>query len=332
LEVATSFARRKFVGGIAATLAWPFVGHAQQGERIRRIGVLTGRSEDDETTAWLGALQQRLSERGWRIGGNLRIEIRADSDVERRRAHANELVSLHPEVLLAVGNPEVVALHQATQSIPIVFALVGNPVGSGFVSSLAHPGGHITGFMHFEPAMGGKWLEMLKEIAPSVQRVMVIYLPEVQANVEFLREARAAGAVYGVAIIDGAVRDRQDVQRAILAFAAEKAGGLIALPNPVTGSNRDLIGALSLRLRLPTIGAFRYMPTSGTLASYGIDILNVFRSAGDYIDRILRGEKPADLPVQAPTKYELVINVKAAHALGIDVSPMLLARADEVIE
>jgi putative tryptophan/tyrosine transport system substrate-binding protein len=325
--------RRDLIALLGSTAAaWPLGARAQQQERMRRIGVLTGRSDDAESQAWLGALKERLSQRGWNTGRNLRIDVRTGGGVEQRQADADELVRLQPDAMLAVGNPEVVALRQATQGIPIVFALVGDPVGSGFVSSLARPGGNITGFMHFEPAMGGKWLEMLKETAPSVRRVLVLMLPEVQANVEFVRAARAAGATYNVSVTENGVHDAQDIQRAITAFADEPDGGLIALPNPVTGTHRDLIANLTMHSHLPSIGAFRYMPVSGTLASYGIDIATIFRNAADYIDRILRGEKPADLPVQAPTKYELVINLKTAKALGLDVPTTLLARADEVIE
>jgi putative ABC transport system substrate-binding protein len=205
-------------------------------------------------------------------------------------------------VLLAVGNPAVVALGRATQSIPIVFALVGDPVGSGFVSSLARPGGNVTGFMHFEPAIGGKWLEMLKEMAPSIRRALILLLPEVEANVQFARAAQAAGATYNVSVTERSVHREDDIQRAITAFASEPDGALIALPNPVTGTHRALIADLAMHSRLPSMGAFRYMPVSGTLASYGIDIPGIFRNAADYMDRILRGENAAHLPVQAPTK------------------------------
>jgi putative ABC transport system substrate-binding protein len=282
--------------------------------------------------AWLGALKERLSQRGWRTGRNLRIDIRANSAVEQRQADAEELVRLQPDAILAVGNPQVAALRRATQSIPIVFALVGDPIGSGFVGSLARPGGNVTGFMHFEPAMGGKWLEILKEIAPSVRRVLILLLSEVEANLQFVRAAQAAGGTYNVSVTERGVHHGIDIQRAITGFASDPDGGLIALPNPVTGSHRDLIANAALQSRLPSIGAFRYMPVSGTLASYGIDIPAIFRNAADYIDRILRGEKPTDLPVQAPTKFELVINLRTAKALGLEVSPMMLARADEVIE
>jgi putative tryptophan/tyrosine transport system substrate-binding protein len=325
--------RRDLIALLGTTAAvWPLGARAQQPERMRRIVVLTGRSEDAESQAWLGALKERLSQRGWNTQRNLRLDIRASSGVEQTQADADELVRLQPDAVLAVGNPQVLALRQATQGIPIVFALVGDPVGSGFVSSLARPGGNITGFMHFEPAMGGKWLEILKETAPSVRCVLILLVPEVQANREFVRAAQAAGATYNVSVTEAGVHDGQDIQQAIKAFSGEPGGGVIALPNPVTGTHRDLIANLALHSRLPSIGAFRYMPVSGTLASYGIDIATIFRNAADYIDRILRGEKPADLPVQAPTRYELVINLKTAKALGLDVPPTLLARADEVIE
>jgi putative ABC transport system substrate-binding protein len=326
--------RRELIAllGTTAAVAWPLWARAQQAERLRRIGVLTGRSNDAETQEWIEALKQRLDERAWRDGRNVRVDIRGGSDVERWEAYAGELVASAPDVIVAVGNPGVAALRRQTQSIPIVFALVGDPVGSGFVDSLARPAGNVTGFMHFEPAIGGKWLEMLKEIAPSIRRVLVLLLPEVKANVDFARAAQAAGVTYNVAVSSIGVHDARDIEHAVTTFAGEPDGGLIALPNPVTGNNRALVAELAIRSRLPAIGAFRYMAASGVLASYGIDIPDVFRNTGEYVDRILKGEKTADLPVQAPTKFELLINLKTAKALGLTVPPMLLARADEVIE
>jgi putative ABC transport system substrate-binding protein len=213
-----------------------------------------------------------------------------------------------------------------------VFVQVGDPVGSGFVASLARPGGNVTGFMHFEPAMGGKWLEVLKEITPAMTRALILLLPEATANVEFVRAAQAAGPIYKVAVSSAGVHNAGDIERAVTAFAGEPNSGLIVLPNPISGTHSPLIAELAVRHRLPTIGAFRYIAASGGLASYGIDVRDVYRRAAEYIDRILKGEKPADLPVQAPTKYELVINLKTAKALGLEVPTTLLARADEVIE
>jgi putative ABC transport system substrate-binding protein len=325
--------RREFitlVGGAAAT--WPLAARAQQAARIRRIGVLTGRAEDAESTGWVAAFKQRLGQLGWSEGRNVRVDVRADGDVERWQTRVDEMVASAPDVIVVVGNPGVAALLRDTRTIPVVFALVGDPVGSGFVASLARPGGNITGFMHFEPAMGAKWLEILKTIAPSITRALVLQLPEVTANNEFVRNAQTAGPSHDVSVSSAGVHNAGDIERAIAALTAEPNGGLIVLPNPVASTHRGLIAQLAIRHRVPTISAFRYMAESGALASYGIDINDVFRRVAEYTDRILRGEKPADLPVQAPVKYELVINLGTAKALGIAVPPTLLARADEVIE
>jgi putative tryptophan/tyrosine transport system substrate-binding protein len=325
--------RREFItllGG--ATAAWPLAARAQQGERMRRVGVLTGRPVDPESLGWVDAMRQRLKELGWSDGRNLRIDIRGSSNVEQWAINAGELAASTPDVIIVVGNPSVEALKRETRTIPIVFALVGNPVGSGFVASLARPGGNITGFMHFEPEMGGKWLEVLKEITPAMTRTLVLLLPEVTANVEFVRAAQAAGSTYQVEVSSAGVHGAGDIERAVTAFAGKPDSGLIVLPNPITSTHRTQIAELAVRHRLPTIGAFRYIPASGGLASYGIDILDLFRRAAEYADRILKGEKPADLPVQAPTKYDLTINLKTAKALGLTVPPYVLARANEVIE
>jgi putative ABC transport system substrate-binding protein len=325
--------RREFItlfGGVAAS--WPLGARAQQSGRIRRIGVLTGRAEDAESTGWVEAFKQRLAQLGWSEGRNARVDVRADGDVERWQSRVDEMVASGPDVIVVVGNPGVAALLRDTRSIPVVFALVGDPVGSGFVASLARPGGNITGFMHFEPAMGAKWLEILKTIAPSITRALVLQLPEVMANNEFVRNAQTAGPSHDVAVSSAGVHNAGDIERAIAALTAEPNGGLIVLPNPVASTHRGLIAELAIRHRVPTISAFRYMAESGALVSYGIDINDVFRRVAEYTDRILKGEKPADLPVQAPVKYELVINLRTAKALGIAVPPTLLARADDVIE
>jgi putative tryptophan/tyrosine transport system substrate-binding protein len=325
--------RREFItllGGAAA--AWPLTARAQQSARVRRIGVLTGRVEDVESLGWIEAMRQRLNELGWSDGRNVRIQLRAGGDVEQWQTYAGELVASAPDVIVVVGNPGVAALRKETRTIPIVFVQVGDPVGSGFVASLARPGGNVTGFMHFEPAMGGKWLEMLKEITPAMTRALVLLLPEATANVEFVRAAQAAGPTYQVAVSSAGIHKAGDIERAVTAFAREPNGGLIVLPNPISGTHSPLIAELATRHRLPTIGAFRYVAASGALASYGIDVRDLYRRAAEYIDRIFKGEKPADLPVQAPTKFELAINLKAAKALGLQVPETLLARADEVIE
>jgi putative ABC transport system substrate-binding protein len=329
--------RREFIAllGGGAMAAPPLLARAQQLGRVRRVGLLlAGTLEGDgETEARLKALRERLAQLGWIEGRNLALFVRAfTGEGEQIRAYARELAGLSLDVILVVSNPVLAAMRQAAPATPIVFVQVGDPVGSGFVSSLAHPGGTITGFMHYEPAMGGKWLETLKEVSPGISRALVLLLPDVAANVEFLRAAQAAGPVQNVAVEEAGVRNTDDVLRAMTSFGDGPAAGVVALPNPVTGGNRKLIADLAIKQRLSTITAFRYVAASGALVSYGIDVLALFQSAAGYIDRILKGEKPAELPVQAPTKYELVINLKTAKALGLDVPPMLIARADEVIE
>jgi putative ABC transport system substrate-binding protein len=315
-----------------SAIMWPLTAPAQQSLRIRRVGVLTGRAADPESLTWVEAFRQRLKELGWSDGRNVSINLVADGDVQQWRANAGKMVASAPDVIIVVGNPGVTALQQETRTIPIVFVLVGDPVGSGFVGSLARPGGNITGFMHFEPAMGAKWLEILKSISPTMTRALVLHLPEVKANVEFVRSAQDAGPIFKVAVSAAGVHNTDDIERAVTAFSGEPGGGLILLPNPITGTHRGLVAELAIRHRMPSIAAFRNVVASGALASYGIDILGIYRRAAEYADRILRDEKPADLPVQAPTKYELIINLKTALAIGLEVPQLLLARADEVIE
>jgi len=325
--------RRDFTKVLAGSAVfWPLAARAQQPGPIRRVGVLTGRAADAESLTWVEAFRQRLKELGWNDGRNIRIDLLADGDLRQWQANARKMVASAPDAIIVVGNPGVVALQQETPTIPIVFVLVGDPVGSGFVGSLARPGGNITGFMHFEPAMGAKWLEILKAIAPPMNRALVLHLPEVRANVEFVRSAQNAGPIFNVAVNSAGVHNPDDIRQAITAFAAEPGGGLIILPNPVAGTYGALVAELAIRYRLPTIAAFRNVVASGALASYGIDIPGIHRRAAEYTDRILKGEKPSDLPVQAPIKYELIINLKTARTIGLEVPAALLARADEVIE
>lgn len=325
--------RRDFFKSIAIPLAcFPGATRAQQTNPVRRIGILTGRAEDPESLAWIEAFRQRLAELGWTDGRNVRLELVADGNAERWYANAREMVTSGPDLIIVVGNPGVSALQKETRTIPIVFVQVGDPVGSGFVASLARPGGNITGFMHFEPAMGAKWLETLKSIAPTIARVLVLYLPEVKANIEFARSAEAAAQSYQVAVSSVGVHSPRELDDAVNTFAAEPGGGLIILPNPISGTHRARIAELAIQHRLPSIASFRNLVESGVLACYGIDVLNLYRRAAEYADRILRKEKPADLPVQAPTKYEMVINLKTARAIGLEVPALTLARADEVIE
>jgi putative ABC transport system substrate-binding protein len=325
--------RRDAIKAIATSVvAWPLSARAQRSERVRHVAILTGRAEDPESLSWVDAFRQRLGELGWSDGRNVRIELLADGDVDRWQANARRMVASSPDVIIAVGNPGVSALQRETSTIPIVFVQVGDPLGSGFVTSLAHPGGNVTGFMHFEPAMGAKWLEVLKAIAPSTSRVLVLYLPEVAANFEFVRSAQAAEGTYDVAVSSAGIRNAEDIEKAIDEFAKEPNGGLIVLPNPISGMHRALIAEMAIRHRLPSIAVFRNMAASGILASYGIEVANLYRRAAEYTDRLLKGEKAKDLPVQLPTKYDLVVNMKTASALGLEIPAMLLARVDEVIE
>jgi len=325
--------RRDAIKTIAAfAVGWPFVARAQRAERVRHVGLLTGRPEDPESLSWVDAFRRRLGELGWSDGGNVRIDLLADGDVDRWQANAHRLVASSPDVIIVAGNPGVSALQRETSTIPIVFVQVGDPVGSGFVTSLAHPGGNVTGFMHFEPAMGAKWLEVLKAIVPTTARALVLYLPEAAANLEFVRSAQAAQGTYGVVVSSAGIHKAEDIEKAIAEFAQEPNGGLIILPNPISGTHRALIAETAIRHRLPSIAVFRNMTVSGVLACYGIEVSNLYRRAAEYTDRLLRGEKAKDLPVQLPTRYELIVNMKTATALGLEIPPMLLARVDEVIE
>ena len=326
--------RREFIALAGIAAAWPLMARAQQVDRLRRIGVLQTLAENDpEAKFRTTALLRELQRLGWTEGRNVRIDSRFAGDLERLRSHAAELVALKPETILIQSNPGVALLAELDRTIPTVFVLVADPVGSGFVQSLARPGGNVTGFTNFEPSMGGKWLELLTEVVPSVSRVAALYHAQTAANVAMLNAAEAAASsVGGVKVIRAAIQDAPSVEQAINAFAADPHGGLIVMPHPVTTGARTLIIETALRHHLPAIGAFRYWAAGGTLISYGVDEIDLFRRAASYVDRILRGEKPADLPVQAPTKFQLVINLKTAKALGIDVPSRLQQLADEVIE
>ena len=328
--------RREFLAALssAAAATSPFAVRAQQPERMRRIGALIALAENDpEQRARNTAFLNRLEELGWKDGRNLRIDYRfSEGDPERMRAHARELVALSPDLILVQGNPALTALRQTTSTVPCVFVQVSDPVDSGFVKSLAHPGGNLTGFTNFEPEMGGKWLEVLKENAPDIVRAVVLLQADLSVHSAYLRAAETAGRRFGTAVIVAEVRNVADIERAVTALAAEPRSSLIVLPSPVHFVHRDQIIALAARHRLPSIYPLRLFANAGGLMSYGIDQIDQYRRAAGYVDRILKGEKPADLPVQAPTKYELVINLKTAKALGLTISPSVLARADEVIE
>ena len=329
--------RREFITLLCgAAVVWPLAAHAQQPEQMRRIGVLMNRAADDpEGQARLAAFQQALQQLGWNDGRNVRIDTRwGEDDVDRERRAAAELVALAPDIIFASGTLSVAALQKVSRTVPIVFVGVTDPVGAGVVDSLARPGGNVTGFMIYEYSFGGKRLELLKQIAPSVTRVAVLRDPANPAgSAEFAAiQAVAQSLSVQVSPVDSR-RDAGEIERAITAFARSPNGGLILTPNAAAVSvNRDLIITLAAQHKLPAAYPFRYMVTGGGLMSYAPDVVDQCRRAAGYVDRILKGEKPADLPVQAPTKYELVINLKTAKALGLTVPPSLLTSADEVIE
>ena len=334
--MASHIGRRKFLATLGgAAVVWPVAARAQQRETMRRIGVLMNLASDDaEGQARLTAFAQGLQQFGWTDGRNARIEYRwAVGDAERIRKQAAELVTLAPDVILAAsGVPVVTALLQATRTVPIVFAQVIDPVGAGFVDSLARPGGNATGFMTFEYSLAGKWLELLKEIAPGVKRVAVLRDVGSSSGIGQLGAIQSAASSFGMELSLVGMSDAGEIERAVTAFARAANGGVIVTGSTPAIVHRELITTLAARHRLPAVYASRYFVTVGGLISYGPDSIDPFRRAAGYVDRILKGEKPADLPVQAPTKYELVVNLKTAKALGLDLPPTLLARADEVIE
>jgi putative ABC transport system substrate-binding protein len=326
--------RREFITLVGGMAAWPLVAQAQQPERMRRIGVLHGPAADDpEIKARDAAFEQELRRLGWTNGGNVQIDLRwGAGDADRVRKYAAELVMLAPDVIVTSGAGPVSALMQATTSVPIVFVLAADPVGAGFVDSLARPGRNATGFTSLEYSFGGKWLELLKEIAPNVTRAAVIRDPTDSAGIGLFSAIQSAASSAHVELTAVNVRDVGAMDRAIGAFARGQNGGLILTASAVAFVHRDAIVAQAARHKLPAVYFARPFVTAGGLASYGVDTVNQYRRAAGYVDRILKGEKPADLPVQAPTKYELVINLKTARILGLTVPPTVLARADEVLE
>jgi putative tryptophan/tyrosine transport system substrate-binding protein len=326
--------RRSLILLIASVLIGPRRVRAQQFERVRRIGVLIGTAANTGVNAIATAtFVHRLAELGWIDGRNCHIEIRwANGDPEIMHGEAVTLANLTPDVVMVMGNPAVVAFRPFAHEIPIVFTMVADPVSSGFVPSLSRPGGNITGFTNFEASMGGKWVEILKEVVPTLTRVVVLMVPETAAHVAFWRAAAAAAPRFGIEASAAPVHEAAEIEHAIAGLVAEPKPGVIALPHVVTEEHRDLIIALAAQRRLPTIFAFRPNAEAGALVSYGIDANDEVTRAADYVDRILRGEKPGDLPIQAATKFDLVINLKTAKAFGPTVPPALLAQADEVIE
>jgi putative ABC transport system substrate-binding protein len=327
--------RRQFItllGG--AALASPLTARAQQSERMRRIGVLSALATGDpEFQTRLAAFLQGLQELGWTVGRNLQIDYRwGAGDPDRIRQYAAELVALAPDLLVATGGVTMGPLQQATRTLPVVFLQVTDPVGGGYVASLARPGGNATGFTQFEYGMSAKWLELLKQIAPRVTRVAVLRDPSLGATIAQFAAIQAVAPSFGVELRPLDAREAGEIERAVASFAREPDGGLIVVTGSAAIIHRDLIAAVAARHRLPAVYPARYFVTGGGLISYGPDTIDPYRRAAGYVDRILKGEKPADLPVQAPTKFELVINLKTAKVLGLDIPTTGLARADEVIE
>jgi putative ABC transport system substrate-binding protein len=325
--------RREFLTLLGSGAAWPLSARAQQGERMRRIGVLMNVAADDQGRARIAAFLQGLQQSGWTDGRNVRIDTRwAAGNIDDMRKYAAELVALAPDVILASGSSTVGPLQQATRAVPIVFVQVPDPVGAGFVDSLARPGGNATGFTLFEYGISGKWLELLKQVAPHVTRAAVLRDPLIAAGSGQLGAIQSVAPSFGVELTPLGVRDAGEIERGITAFARGSNGGLIVTASTLATLHRELIITLATRHKLPAVYYFRFFATAGGLISYGPDPIDPFRLAAGYVDRILKGEKPADLPVQAPTRYELVINLKTAKALGLEVPATVLIRADEVIE
>jgi putative tryptophan/tyrosine transport system substrate-binding protein len=327
--------RREIIATLGAAALSPLSALAQSGGQMRSVGVLMSFLQDDPAgVADVAAFRQRLAELGWIEGQNIRIEFRwSGSDVERARVLAKELVALKPDVLLARSTPPTAALKGETDTIPIVFVNVAEPIESGFVQTLARPGGNITGFTYFESSIGGKLLQLLKGADPRLARIAIIYNPQTAPFAAlFLRSVQSAASTLAVQIVDMPVQDDADIETAVAMFTREPGGGLIAIPDSFTAGRRDVIIALAARHRLPALYSTPSFTPSGGLMAYAVDTRDAMQRAAGYIDRILRGAKPADLPVQAPAKFELSINLKTAKALGLDLSPMLIARADEVIE
>ena len=327
--------RREFIALAGAAAAWPLAAPAQQQrERMRRIGVLMNLTADDpDSPVRLAAFLQGLQQSGWTVGQNVQIEYRwSGGNDELTRKYAAELAALAPEVILASGSASVGPLLQATRSVPIVFAIVPDPVGAGFVDSLARPGGNATGFTSFDYGIGAKWVELLKEIAPRVTRAAVLRDPAIAGGIGQWAAIQTAGPSLALEVSPVNMRDAGEIERALTAFARSPNGGLIVTGSPLAFVHRDVIVSLAARHKLPAVYMERSLVTAGGLITYGPDFLDGYRRAAGYVDRILKGEKPANLPVQTPTKYELVINLNTAKAIGLDIPTSVLARADEVIE
>jgi putative tryptophan/tyrosine transport system substrate-binding protein len=335
--MASYIRRRKFLATLlGSAAAWPRAARAQQANPMRRIGVLMPLTADDPVgQARMAAVKEGLEKLGWIEGRNIRIDTRwmSTGDVESMQRFAKELVALQPDLIVTQSTPITATMLQETRTIPIVFALVADPIGSGFVASFPRPGGNVTGFVTMEPAMAGKWLELLKEIAPRVARVAFLFNPATATYFEYwLNPFKATAASFAVEAITAPVRDKSELEEVIGAQAREPNGGLIVMPDTFTDAHRVHITSLAARYRLPAVYPYRQFTAVGGLLSYGDDLIDNFRRAPTYIDRILKGAKASELPVQAPVKFELIINLKTAKALGLDVPPLLQQRADEVIE
>jgi ABC-type uncharacterized transport system substrate-binding protein len=327
--------RRDFIKVIGSgAVAWPLVASAQQQSRMRRLGILMSSAESDtEYQNFVRKFVRDLQELGWTEGPKLRIDYRwAAADPERIRMFAKELVDMQPDLILSQNTPTTEALLQRTRTIPIVFCVVSDPVGSGFVASMAHPGGNATGFINFEPSMSTKWLDLLKQIMPRLDRVGLMFNPDTTPYQYYWRPFQSAAAEFSVQPIQVAVRDPADIEQAFVALARDPPAGLVLTPDVFNLVHRQLIISLSARHRVPTLYFYRYLAAAGGLISYGIDVGDLFRQAAPYVDRILKGEKSSELPIQTPTRYELVINLKTAKTLGVTIPDKLLAIADEVIE
>jgi len=325
--------RREVITLLGGAAAWPLAAQAQQGERMRRVGVLMSAADDREGQARIAGFLQGLQRLGWTVGRNVHLDLRwGAGDAANIRKYAAELVALKPDVLLAPGSSTVGPLLNATNALPVVFVHLLDPVGSGFVASLARPGGNATGFSQFEFGMSTKWVELLKEIAPRVSRAAVLRDPLLTSGVGQFGAVQGAASSIGMELTPVGVRDVGEMERAIAALVTSPNGSLIVTANPLAVVHRELIVRVAAHHKLPAIYFERFFVVEGGLISYGPDLIDQYRRAAEYVDRVLKGEKPADLPVQQPTKYELVINLKTAKALGLTVPPSLLARADEVIE
>jgi putative ABC transport system substrate-binding protein len=328
--------RRDFIMLVASgALAWPLIARTQPSERMRRVGVLLGIGEDRDGQARVAAFRQQMRELGWVEGKNIRFDVHwAAGDADRMQAYADELVRSNPDVILAASSPAVLALQKTNRSIPVVFTVVTDPVGAGMVANPARPEGNLTGFTNFEVSMGGKWLEILKELAPAMTSLGVVYDPANAPDVGsyYKHSLDAAARALDVKLVDAPVHTAADIERAIADLARRPDVGIVVLPDNTTVRYRELLAGLASKHRVPAIYPYRYFARSGGLASYGVDTVDLFRRGAAYVDRILNGWKLAELPVQSPTKFEFVLNLRAAKDLELDISPSLMARVDEVIE